>query len=103
MTYSIGEVARMLGLTIYTLRYYDKKGLLPNLKRTPSGTRIFVDSDIDTLKVIECLKNTGVPIKEIKNFIVACQLLKGISAEITGMCFFTVNKQYCTANFTAVL
>ncbi|WP_367569338.1 MerR family transcriptional regulator [Lacrimispora sp.] len=72
MTYSIGEVARMLGLTIYTLRYYDKEGLLPNLKRTPSGTRIFVDSDIDTLKVIECLKNTGVPIKEIKNFIDWC-------------------------------
>ena len=72
MTYSIGEVAKMMGLTIYTLRYYDKEGLLPNLKRTSSGTRIFSDSDIETLKIIECLKTTGVPIKDIKKFIDWC-------------------------------
>ncbi|OZB92307.1 MerR family transcriptional regulator [Paenibacillus sp. XY044] len=71
-TYSISEVARQLNLTIYTLRYYDKEGLLPFVERTASGTRLFKESDIDALKVIECLKTTGMPIKEIKNFINWC-------------------------------
>src|SRR3954471_8195856 len=71
-TYSISEVAKELNLTVYTLRYYDKEGLIPYVERTPSGTRMFKESDIGALKVIECLKSTGMPIKEIKNFIDWC-------------------------------
>ncbi|WP_202077585.1 MerR family transcriptional regulator [Caldalkalibacillus salinus] len=71
-TYSISEVAKALDLTVYTLRYYDKEGLMPFVERNPNGTRLFKDSDIEALKVIECLKSTGMPIKEIKNFIDWC-------------------------------
>lgn len=71
-TYSISEVAKKLNLTVYTLRYYDKEGLIPFVERTSSGTRLFKDSDIEALKVIECLKSTGMPLKEIKNFIDWC-------------------------------
>ncbi|WP_160723751.1 MerR family transcriptional regulator [Bacillus sp. USDA818B3_A] len=71
-TYSIGEVAKELNLTPYTLRYYDKEGLIPFVERTSSGTRLFKESDIAALKVIECLKSTGMPIKEIKSFIDWC-------------------------------
>lgn len=71
-TFSISEVAKELNLTVYTLRYYDKEGLMPFVERTSSGTRLFKDSDIEALKVIECLKSTGMPIKEIKNFIDWC-------------------------------
>ncbi len=71
-TFSISEVAKELNLTVYTLRYYDKEGLMPFVERTPSGTRLFKESDIGALKVIECLKSTGMPIKEIKNFIDWC-------------------------------
>ncbi|MEH7097697.1 MerR family transcriptional regulator [Neobacillus vireti] len=71
-TYSISEVAKELNLTVYTLRYYDKEGLIPFVERTTSGTRVFKESDIDALKVIECLKATGMPIKEIKTFIDWC-------------------------------
>ncbi|MFB5196987.1 MerR family transcriptional regulator [Bacillus sp. AFS073361] len=71
-TYSISEVAKELNLTVYTLRYYDKEGLIPFVERTPSGIRMFKESDIGALKVIECLKSTGMPIKEIKNFIDWC-------------------------------
>ncbi|MGM0876975.1 MAG: MerR family transcriptional regulator [Bacillota bacterium] len=71
-TYSIGEVAKELNLTVYTLRYYDKEGLMPFVERTASGTRLFKESDIGALKVIECLKSTGMPIKEIRNFIDWC-------------------------------
>jgi DNA-binding transcriptional MerR regulator len=71
-TYSISEVAKVLNLTPYTLRYYDKEGLMPFVERTSSGTRLFKESDIGALKVIECLKSTGMPIKEIKHFIDWC-------------------------------
>jgi DNA-binding transcriptional MerR regulator len=71
-TYSISEVAKELNLTVYTLRYYDKEGLMPFVERTPNGTRRFKESDIDALKIIECLKSTAMPIKEIKNFIDWC-------------------------------
>jgi DNA-binding transcriptional MerR regulator len=71
-TYTISEVAKELDLTVYTLRYYDKEGLMPFVERTASGTRLFKDSDIEALKIIECLKSTGMPIKEIKNFIDWC-------------------------------
>jgi DNA-binding transcriptional MerR regulator len=72
MTYSIGEVAKMLNLTIYTLRYYDKEGLLPFVERTSSGTRVFKESDVESLKIVECLKATGMPLKDIKCFIDWC-------------------------------
>lgn len=71
-TYSISEAAKELNLTVYTLRYYDKEGLMPFVERTPSGTRVFKESDIGALKIIECLKATGMPIKEIKSFIDWC-------------------------------
>ncbi|WP_102346041.1 MerR family transcriptional regulator [Bacillus sp. Marseille-P3661] len=71
-TYSISEVAKELNLTVYTLRYYDKEGLLPFVERTASGIRLFKESDIDALRIIECLKSTGMPIKEIKTFIDWC-------------------------------
>ncbi|MFP3729134.1 MerR family transcriptional regulator [Priestia filamentosa] len=71
-TYSISEVAKELNLTTYTLRYYDKEGLMPFVERTSNGTRLFKESDINALKIIECLKATGMPIKEIKDFIDWC-------------------------------
>ncbi|MFD1862928.1 MerR family transcriptional regulator [Planococcus chinensis] len=71
-TYTIGEVAKQLNLSVYALRYYDKEGLMPFVERTASGIRSFKESDISALKIIECLKATGMPIKEIKHFIDWC-------------------------------
>ncbi|WP_304519420.1 MerR family transcriptional regulator [Clostridium estertheticum] len=70
--YSIGEVAKKFNLSASTLRYYDKEGLFPNLERLESGIRSFSDIDLGSLKIIECLKNTGMPIKDIKVFIDWC-------------------------------
>lgn len=70
--YSISEAARRCGLTTHTLRYYDKEGLLPYVDRTASGIRVFKDSDFEWLKLIGCLKNTGMPIKNIREFIDLC-------------------------------
>lgn len=69
--YTIGQVAEMFDLPISTLRYYDKQGLFPNLIRE-SGIRKFSDNDIEALRVIECLKKSGLEIKDIKLFMEWC-------------------------------
>ncbi|MBY7142595.1 MerR family transcriptional regulator [Virgibacillus sp. NKC19-3] len=74
MTYSIGEVAKKLNLTLSTLRYYDKEGLIPFVERTDNGTRVFKESDIELLHVIQCLKSSGMSIKDIKTFIEWCSI-----------------------------
>ncbi|WP_342550088.1 MerR family transcriptional regulator [Paenibacillus sp. FSL P2-0089] len=71
-TYSISEAAAHFNMTPHTLRYYDKEGLLPSIERTPSGKRVFKPSDMEALRIIECLKASGMPIKEIKHFIEWC-------------------------------
>jgi DNA-binding transcriptional MerR regulator len=67
--YSINEVAALFDVTAHTLRYYDKEGLLPFVGRNEAGNRIFSDQDLVLVKLICCLKNTGMPIKEIKRYI----------------------------------
>ena len=61
----------MFNLPISTLRYYDKEGLFPDMKRS-SGIRNFSDNEIEALHVIECLKKTGMEIKDIKQFMLWC-------------------------------
>ena len=68
MSYSIKEVADMMGVTTSTLRYYDQEGLLPNVKRV-NGIRVFEDKDFRWLRVLNCLKNTNMPIKKIKEYV----------------------------------
>lgn len=69
--YTIGEVSKMFGLPISTLRYYDKEGLFPNIERT-SGIRKFNDNQLEGLRVIDCLKKSGMEIKDIKKFMQWC-------------------------------
>ena len=68
-TYSIGEVAELLGLAPSTIRFYDNKGLLPNVERSEGGVRRFSESDIDWLRMIEHLKMSGMTIAEIGEYI----------------------------------
>ena len=68
MSYTISEVAARVGITPSTLRFYDQEGLLPNIKRK-NGIRVFEDVDIRFLGLLNCLKNTGMPIKRIKQYV----------------------------------
>ena len=69
MSYSIGQVAKMMNVTTHTLRYYEKEGLLPFVRKNGSGLRVFTDNDLGWLAMIECLKETGMPLKGIKQYI----------------------------------
>ena len=69
MGYSIGEVVARTGISAYTLRYYEKEGLLPFVTKNSSGLRVYADSDLAWLSMIECLKDSGLQIKEIRQYI----------------------------------
>ena len=69
--YTIGQVSEMFGLPVSTLRYYDKEGLFPGMRRE-SGIRKFDETAIEALRIIECLKKSGLEIKEIKQFMAWC-------------------------------
>lgn len=67
MYYTIGQVSQMFDLPISTLRYYDKEGFFPNLVRK-GNIRYFSHNELEALHVIECLKKSGLGIKEINQF-----------------------------------
>lgn len=68
----IGEISKKTGLSISTLRYYDKHGLLQNIDRSNGGIRKFDDKDLEALRIILCLKTSGMKISEIKQFMDWC-------------------------------
>ncbi len=65
--YTIGQVSEMFNLPISTLRYYDKEGFFPTLERK-GNIRYFSDTELEAIRVIECLKSSGLGIKDIKQF-----------------------------------
>ena len=69
MVYTVGEMAKLLGVTASTLRDYDKEGLLPFVERSSGGIRMFQESDIEWLQVIGCMKKAGMSIKDIRRYI----------------------------------
>ena len=69
MVYTVGEMARMLGVPASTLRYYDKEGLLPFVERSSGGIRMFRESDAEWLRIITCMKKAGMSIRDIRAYI----------------------------------
>ena len=69
MECSIGEAAKRIGVSASALRYYDKEGLLPDVKRTSGGVRVFSESDFRWLGLIECMKKAGMSIVDIKEYL----------------------------------
>jgi len=67
--YTVGEMAKELGIPASTLRYYDREGLLPFIQRSGGGMRMFSEKDAELLRVIGCLKRSGMSIREIRAFL----------------------------------
>lgn len=67
-TYTIKDAAKLMNVPPSTIRYYDKEGLIPFIERKESGYRIFTEEALSALKIIDCLKKTGMPIKDIRQF-----------------------------------
>ena len=67
MKYSIGDFAKLTGLGIHTLRYYEHEGLIAP-ERNSSNRRCYSDKDLIWIEFIKRLKDTGMPIKEIRHY-----------------------------------
>lgn len=67
MSYSIGEFSRITNISIYTLRYYEKENLIIP-ERDKGGRRTYSEKDIAWIDFIKKLKQTNMPIKEIKKY-----------------------------------
>ena len=71
-TYTIGQAAKVMGVAASTLRYYDKEGLLPFVEKKANGIRLFKESDFEWLANINCMKNAGAPLSDIKRYAELC-------------------------------
>lgn len=69
MHYTVNDISKKTGLTPYTIRFYAKEGLFPNINRNDNGVRLFGSRELHWIYLIEHLKRTGITIKEIKQYI----------------------------------
>jgi len=73
MTFSIQRAAAETGLSPDTLRYYERIGVLPGVARSPSGHRRYGEGDIGWIKLVQCLRATGMPIEELHQYAMLMQ------------------------------
>lgn len=69
MKYSIAEVAKKLNIPAHTIRYYESEGIIPAIQRDEGGKRVFTTIDLVALNTVNCLKLTGMSLKDIKQYI----------------------------------
>lgn len=69
---TIKEVSEIMNISPYTLRFYDKKGLFPFVKRNDRNIRIFTENDLEWVYVVQCLRDTGMPILKVRAYIDMC-------------------------------
>jgi len=62
------EMAERAELSVDTLRYYEKAGLMPPVQRLPNGHRRYSESDVGWLELVKCLRCTGMPIRHIQRY-----------------------------------
>ena len=68
MEYTIKEMAALAGLPAHALRYYENEGLLPRVERESNGFRRYTEQDVQWLRLVCDLRDTGMPLAQIKEF-----------------------------------
>lgn len=68
MTFTPAEAADRTGFSLDTLRYYEREGILAPIARTAGGQRAYTPSDLDWLGLVRCLRDTGMPIAQLKRY-----------------------------------
>lgn len=69
MMLTIREVAEMTEISASTLRYYEKEGLLPHVKRNENGKRLYDEEDLSWIHFVTALRATGMPIVQIQKYV----------------------------------
>lgn len=71
--YSVTEAAKLIDVSAHTLRYYDDLGFFPFLKKNESKKRLFSEADLKWAKLIECLRKSGLSIKDVQKYVALCK------------------------------
>ncbi len=71
--YTVKDVARIMGLSTYTIRYYDNSGLIPDVDRSEGNIRLFSDYNVSWLKLVHCLRATGMSVEGVRHYIEMCR------------------------------
>lgn len=74
MNGSIKSVSERTGLSAYTIRYYEKMGIIPEVKRDENGVRVFTEQDVAWLELVKCFKWTHMKVENIKEIVSLSQL-----------------------------
>ncbi|MED1607535.1 MerR family transcriptional regulator [Cytobacillus kochii] len=83
--YSIKQASTFTGLSIDTIRYYEKAGLLPKVQRLPNGHRVFSPPDMERLQIIICMKRANLSLEEIKFYLDISKTSNMTPEMISGM------------------
>ncbi|MFJ3769536.1 MerR family transcriptional regulator [Streptomyces sp. NPDC090082] len=79
---SIGEVAERTGLTVHALRFYEREGLLVGpVRRTSGGRRRYTTVDVEWLQICVRLRESGMPLADLKRFAELVRQGQGNEAE----------------------
>ena len=70
--YSMKETCAKTGLSYDTIKFYCNEGLIPNVKRDKNNYRVFDDNNIAWINSLSCLKNCGMSISEMKEYLSLC-------------------------------
>lgn len=66
--YTIGQVAKKVGLNIGAIRFYERKGLLEPVARNEQNNRLYSEEEIGWLEFLKCLRETGMSVEEVKRY-----------------------------------
>lgn len=73
MAYTIKQVERLTGVNAHTLRYWAKCGLFAHLDRDDNGYRYFSERDLQWVGLVQCMRQTGMSIARVLDFVGLCQ------------------------------
>ncbi|HET6212222.1 MAG TPA: MerR family transcriptional regulator [Micromonosporaceae bacterium] len=65
---TVGEAAAQVGLTTYTLRWYEQEGLVAPVARDTAGRRRYTPDDVDWLVLLTKLRRTGMPVRDMRRY-----------------------------------
>lgn len=72
--YTVKQVAEKMGISAHTLRFYEKEGLFPYVSRDGNNVRLFSEQDLEWVSIVQCLRDTGMPLAEVKEYVQLCVL-----------------------------
>lgn len=71
--YTMKQVAKKMNLSVHTLRFYANEDLFPYITRDKNNIRYFSEDDLNWVHIVQCLRDTGMPLSEVKNYIELCK------------------------------